>query len=67
MSGEGTFDWGRMFGAEAGRRLPDNAHGQRALAHRRAAARWPAGSALRQMHEAAEASDTRLALAEAAR
>jgi hypothetical protein len=42
--------------------LPDNAHARRAQQHADAAARWPVGSAVRAMHQAACASDARLAL-----
>jgi hypothetical protein len=62
-----AFDFDRLFGSFGRRTLPDNEHGRRALAHRRAGERWPIGSAPRQMHEAAEASDMRLAFAEAGR
>lgn len=54
--------WERVLGGFAGRPMPDNAAGRRSLAHRKAAQRWPAGSAVRQMHEAAASSDQRLAL-----
>jgi hypothetical protein len=66
MKDDGFEDFFKEFLAGLGgarhRMVPDNAHAERARAHQRAALRWPEGLAVRRMHEAAAASDVRLAV-----